>query len=260
MLSKSIIQQITAATIAAFCIVATSVHAQQTPPTPTAPPAPTDTPNTSTDYGTTPKNADGTPMAPPPPPPLPYVQTYDAAHPPDAILDPMQGPGGPTEPWAQAALQFGVPMFLSNAKNALTAGYSFVGRFGWHVGNLVPELQLGYMSNDYDNDVSAFNTSGSSSNSFFGFGARLLVPTRSVIMPFVAGHLNFNFWNSDYWNSHFAPGFDAEGGMLFRVHPVVAIEASVRVGQTFPGNYFVSPYGGSQFWISPQLGATFFFY
>lgn len=237
------------------------VSAQTAPPAPSAPPPPpppaappppptvvTPTAPSNSSYG---QNVP-TPQAPPAPPPLPYVQTYDAANPPDAILDPNQAPA--RGPWGQAALQFGLPIFLSTPGRSVNLGYSFLGRFGLHMGNIVPELQLGFMRNDYEN---TFGYGETLKNTFFGLGVRAILPTASIVSPFVAAHLNFNWWDVDYFNSKFAPGFDAEAGLLFHVHPIVAIEASARLGQSFSASGYFSD---AQFWLSPQIGVTFFFY
>jgi hypothetical protein len=223
--------------------------APPTPPAPPPPPPPAARYGSGTGYG----QEIPTPQAPPPPPPIPYVETYDAANPPDAILDPTQAPG--RGPWGQAAFQLGMPIFLSTPRASVDLGYSFLGRFGFHLGALVPELQLGYMNNGYSGDT-AFSDA-SLSNTFFGAGMRAYIPTGGMVMPFGALHVNFNFWNNDFFSSDFALGFDGELGLLFHVHPIVAIEASARVGQTFAATTYFSDV---QFWITPQLGATFFFY
>jgi len=188
--------------------------------------------------------------------------SYDEENPPLVTVDGM----APHRPWGQASVLLGVPLIISDSASDVTPGFGFEGRFGWDLGMLVPEVMLGHQTHWFNNDR---RDNGTLSNTWLSLGLRLQIETNAMILPFVSGAVDFNFWDisgddryvcDDYYcdvdgNVQFAPGFSGKAGIQFRVHPIVSPELGVRVAMTFPGNLFDEIEG----WLTPYLGVTFRF-
>ena len=92
---------------------------------------------------------------------------------------------------------------------------------------------------------------------------RFQVPDLKVVLPYLSGSFDMNFWNfretqvSCGWyycaNTsvyRFTPGFTGRGGVAFEIKRGIYIDAGLRYSFTGKGNFFQQ----SHWWLAPYVG------
>jgi hypothetical protein len=178
-------------------------------------------------------------------------------------------------PATVASLYLGVPLWNDVPREIVRPGFELVGRFGYDLGYIVPELEFGWrwIWVDLDeaarqNPDAAIDRRGTETlDSFwFSLGLRLQVPNDSPVTPFASAHFAFDWWNfletgyaCGWWYCstvnvyRFTPGFDFRFGLEVEVRPMLQVEAGLGVGFAFRGSFF----DDNQSWLSPFLGLTY---
>lgn len=165
------------------------------------------------------------------------------------------------------SLYVGVPIANNVDRDIVRPGGSIDVRGGYDLGYVVPELEMGFMGMPVKgNKIDPGLDNRPLKQFYFGLGLRLQIPNRSIVLPYLSGAFDFQFWNlydraivCDFWycreqnDYSFTPGFTGRGGVAFKLRPNLAIDVNLRVGMSFPGNAFDS----SQSWVQPSLGVSF---
>jgi len=92
---------------------------------------------------------------------------------------------------------------------------------------------------------------------------RFQIPDLKVVLPYVSGSFDMNFWNfydtnygCGYWycSSYnvykFTPGFTGKAGLGFEIKGGIYIDAGFQYSMTGKGNFFAK----TEWWLSPYVG------
>ena len=168
------------------------------------------------------------------------------------------------------ALQLGVPVFLDVPRDIARPGadLSFFG--GADFGYFVIGGATGVGWNRIDlppviNGMPVRNPGNSPLTRIFLSipEFRVQIPDLKVILPYVSGALDLNFWNfretvvrcDFYWCFQtdvyrFTPGFTGRGGVGFQVSRAVYIDVGLRYSVSGKGDFFQEV----RWWLTPYIG------
>jgi hypothetical protein len=167
------------------------------------------------------------------------------------------------------ALQLGVPVFLDVDRDILKAGadVSFFGGadFDWFV--VGGAAGVGWNPVDLNGEVvEGIVLTGRSplTRLFFSIPEfRVQIPNLEVVLPYVSGAFDINFWNyretevecGFYYCSsvevyRFTPGFTGRGGVAFQIKNFIYIDTGLRYSFTGKGDFFES----SRWFLVPYIG------
>jgi len=203
-----------------------------------------------------------TATAAPTPPPAPA----------DMVETPPPSEGEPAEKgWHEAgftwALQIGVPVFLDVPRDVVKAGADISWFGGADFGYFIIGGAAGIGWNPIDLNNSGI--SGASGRSpvtrlFLSIPeVRFQVPGLKVVLPYISGSFDINFWNFRETNLvcgawyctrssvyRFTPGFTGRGGLGFEVKNGIYIDVGLRYSFTGKGDFFAQ----SRWWLTPYVG------
>jgi len=189
---------------------------------------------------------------------------------------PQAQPGQPQEPQRaarQTSVYLDVPIFLTNA-DIVRPGVGIHGRFGWEIGFLVPQAQVGIQANfmpaqTVDGMVLDRTTLA---NIWFSLGVRLQFLNRSRFVPFVDLNARFNFWSYSqrdaaggvYANDFtFEPGILGAVGMAIELTAKLGLEVALNAMMTIPTSDVFAARNGFdselQVVLIPWVGGTYYY-
>jgi hypothetical protein len=103
-------------------------------------------------------------------------------------------------------------------------------------------------------------------NPYFGFGIRAQVPNHTLVMPYISGSFDFDFWHFRdttiscggyyYWWCvghdvyEFTPGFSGRAGLAFHLGQCLYVDVGLNVSMSFKGDFF----SNNQAWVEPFSG------
>lgn len=168
----------------------------------------------------------------------------------------------------QWSLNIGVPVFLKVDHNVVRPGadLSWVGGldigyvvFGFGVGVMWTPLDLG---NFMDNNGNSGPRSPLTRLYFFP-EIRFQVPNDSVVLPYLTGAFDVNWWNfretglvCGWWFCstssiyRFTPGFTGKVGMAFELKRGVKLDVGMKWSMSGKGDFFSQ----TRWWLTPYLG------
>ena len=160
-----------------------------------------------------------------------------------------------------------VPFFLTDGNigtNVTTGmpvdagpGFGIHGRFGWELGFVVLEGQVGWQLHGLSNTDSTFQ------DIWIGLGARFQLLNRSRMVPFVSAALRLNIWServstgstSTVSSYDFDPGAQVALGLTVEITQSFGLEVAVSSNFLFGVGDFFQQF---QFSLQPWIGATIF--
>jgi hypothetical protein len=185
--------------------------------------------------------------APTPPPAPPDQMVSDT--PPPAVQQPEEKKG-----WQPAGftwgLSIGVPIILNVPRENVRPGANINFFGGADFGFFVIGGDFGLQWNPIDLDgVNVSGLSGRSPLTRIYLSApevRFQVPDLKVVLPYITGSFDMNFWNF----YRFTPGFTGRAGLGFEVKGGVYIDAGFQYSFTGKGQFFSE----SGWWLAPYVG------
>lgn len=137
------------------------------------------------------------------------------------------------------------------------AGIGLHGRFGWELGFIVLEGQVGWQLQ------SLSGTDSTLQDIWIGLGARFQLLNRSRMVPFVSAALRLNIWServntggsSVVGEYDFDPGAQVGLGLTIEITRSFGIEAAVSSNFVFG---ISDTFRDFQFFLQPWIGATLF--
>ena len=137
------------------------------------------------------------------------------------------------------------PVTLMNADAG--AGFGIHGRFGWELGFIVLEGQVGWQLHGVSNTASTLQ------DIWIALGARFQLLNRSRMVPFVSAALRINIWSERVSSAGTSTvtEYDFDPGAQVGLGLTIEISSNFVFGV---GDYFRD----FQFWLQPWIGATLF--
>ena len=164
------------------------------------------------------------------------------------------------------ALGMGVPIILDVPRDVVRPGANIFFFGGADFGFFVIGGDFGLQWNPIDlNNVPGFSGRRPLSRIYFSVPeVRFQVPDLKVVLPYITGAFDMNFWNfaetgvsCGYWYCstvsvyRFTPGFTGKAGLAFNVKESgVYIDVAFQYSFTGKGSFFAQ----SGWWLSPVFG------
>ncbi len=165
------------------------------------------------------------------------------------------------------ALQLGVPVFLDVDRDVVKAGadISFFGGadFGYFI--IGGAAGIGWNPIDLNNaGISGLSGRSPVTRLFLSVPeVRFQVPDLKVVLPYLSGSFDINFWNfretevvcGFYYCSEtsiyrFTPGFTGRAGLAFEAKQGIYVDLGLRYSFTGEGDFFQQ----SRWWLAPYIG------
>ncbi len=164
-------------------------------------------------------------------------------------------------------LSIGVPIFLNVDSNVVRPGAALGFFAGADFGFFVLGGDLGIQWNPIDlgnvPGVTGYGRHPATRLYFSLPEVRFRVPDLDVVLPYITGAFDMNFWNFQetalgcgYWycNSYdvyrFTPGFTGKAGLGFNVKGGVYLDMGFQYSFSGKGSFFPQ----SQWWLAPYVG------
>jgi hypothetical protein len=176
-----------------------------------------------------------------------------------------------------AGVDLGVPVVLDVDRDLIRPGVNLHGQGGIDLGYAAFFVHGGWRWIPVDFDRASkghpqYDGEGREplKNPYFGIGARLQVPNRTRLMPYVSGSVDFNFWNfnesetacaggfyywwcADYDVYRFTAGFSARGGLAVHVANGMYVDLGMGLSMSFQGDFF----DRNEVWLEPFVGMAY---
>lgn len=166
------------------------------------------------------------------------------------------------------AFTLAVPIWLDVPLSVVRPGadLSWVG--GVDIGYMVFGFGVGVMWTPIDltnftDDNGQRGSQSPMTRLYFFPEVRVQVPNDSVVLPYVTGAFDVNWWNfretgltCGFWFCNrsavfrFTPGFTGKVGLAFEIKRGVKIDVGMKYSLTGKGDFFVE----SRWWLSPYVG------
>lgn len=178
--------------------------------------------------------------------------------------DPNQAPPERERPGRQLSLALDVPIFLTNAADIRTGVGAHL-RFGYEFGVVVPQIKIGISTNFLSGDAERLTGATNLNAVWASVGVRLQILNRSRFVPVIDAGLRLQFWNypdafvaTEYL---FEPGIAVGGGLAIEITESFGLEVGAELVVAFPVSDAFVGYenDGTQFFLMPHLGGTFYF-
>jgi len=178
--------------------------------------------------------------------------------------DANQAPPERERPGRQLSLALDVPIFLTNASDIRTGVGAHL-RFGYEFGIVVPQIKIGISTNFLSGDAERLRGATNLNAVWASVGVRLQILNRSRFVPVIDAGLRLQFWNypdafvaTEYL---FEPGIAVGGGLAIEITESFGLEVGAELVVAFPVSDAFVGYenDGTQFFLMPHLGGTFYF-
>ena len=169
----------------------------------------------------------------------------------------------------QGGFNIGVPLFRDVDNDVVRPGADLHGFAGYDIGYAMFGLDLGAMWTPIDLNKASMVPPGTNlgrspvTRLYFAPEARVQIPNKSPILPYVAITFDANWWRfretaigCNFWYCtqvkvfRFTPGFTVKGGIAFRVRQGVHIDVGFKYSLSGAGSFFLR----REQWITPYVG------